>query len=307
MKLSAKNNMPDYLQGSNYGEPGFNPNPPDPLNPPLDYTDDSSGIDFSGMTDISGRFSDARSNIKDNYSGLSGDINTAYLDAQDYMGSTYQQQLQPQLQQTMNQLGARGMMDSSVTGDTLAQVSRGVAQDVLNKQAGLEQARAQQTSQLAGQQQGLLGQLNTQEAQTGAQLQASEYEMLANMLPFLLQNSMPSNGDGTGGTGGGSSGFATNAVTRNFEELFGRKPQQEGADYWTQEVKSGDVSRGNLEKEMLGAASSDDFVRSQYQELFDRSPEREGLEFWHQALQGDRSGKAFGNVLGEENYGRTIY
>lgn len=217
----------------------------------------SQGINFGQMGDIEGFFEGARDNTRNGYQDVLGDIqgayrrsqeearqefsgmrenvqgrgedliggiNTAYTDAQNYLPHMVQNRLQPELQRGMAQLADRGMIDSSIAGDTLSQLSRGVSQDILAQQAQLEGERAgalseadsqiyntlanmdtqqaqtlsqilsqgaESQSQLGQQYQNLLGQLSSQEAQTASQLQASEYEMLANMLPTLLESSVP--------------------------------------------------------------------------------------------------------------------
>jgi len=165
------------------------------------------------LNDVQGAFSGAKRNVQRQSDQLQGTINTAYSDAQDYLPHLYQQRLQPQMQQGMNQLASRGMIDSSVAGTAMGQVNRNISQDILGQQAAMEQARAQALQQaggdtlsalanlesqrgqavtgMAGRQQGLLGQLEQQQASMTPEMKMREYEMLANMLPTLIQNSIP--------------------------------------------------------------------------------------------------------------------
>ena len=86
-------------------------------------------------------YNQARTGIEQGYGGAISDI-----------GKTYQNRLQPALQQSMNDLGRRGMLNSKVAGETMAGTARGIGQDVVGQQAQLQLAKQLQLAQLAQEQ-----------------------------------------------------------------------------------------------------------------------------------------------------------
>ena len=101
-------------------------------------------------------YDQAKTGIEQGYGGAIADV-----------GKTYQNQLQPALQQTMNELAKRGMLNSKITGDTMAGTARGIGQDVIGQQSQLQLAK-----QLA------LAQLNQQQGQGAYQYP----QLLSNLL-----------------------------------------------------------------------------------------------------------------------------
>ena len=101
-------------------------------------------------------YNQAKTGIEQGYGGAIADV-----------GKTYQNQLQPALQQTMNELARRGMLSSKITGDTMAGTARGIGQDVIGQQSQLQLAK-----QLA------LAQLNQQQGQAAYQYP----QLLTNLL-----------------------------------------------------------------------------------------------------------------------------
>jgi len=101
-------------------------------------------------------YNQARTGIEQGYGGAITDV-----------GKTYQSTLQPALQQTMNELAKRGMLNAKITGDTMAGTARGIGQDVIGQQSQLQLAK-----QLA------LAQLNQQQGQAAYQYP----QLLTNLL-----------------------------------------------------------------------------------------------------------------------------
>jgi len=86
-------------------------------------------------------YDQAKTGIEQGYGGAIADV-----------GKSYQNQLQPALQQTMNELAKRGMLNSKITGDTMAGTARGIGQDVIGQQSQLQLAKQLSLAQLASQQ-----------------------------------------------------------------------------------------------------------------------------------------------------------
>ncbi|MBW2664094.1 MAG: hypothetical protein JRD93_19480 [Deltaproteobacteria bacterium] len=91
---------------------------------------------------------------KEYYNHARGDIGRGYDTAIADVGKTYQSTVQPALQQTMNDLGRRGMLNSKLAGDTIAGTARGVGQNILGQQSQLQLGRQRQFADLT-QQEGL--------------------------------------------------------------------------------------------------------------------------------------------------------
>ena len=86
-------------------------------------------------------YNQARTGIEEGYGGAIADV-----------GKTYQNTLEPALQQTLNELARRGMLSSKITGDTMAGTARGIGQDIIGQQSQLQLAKQLALAQLAGQQ-----------------------------------------------------------------------------------------------------------------------------------------------------------
>lgn len=85
------------------------------------------------------------------YNQARGDIGQGYDTAIADVGKTYQDTLQPALQQTMNDLGRRGMLSSKVAGETMGGTARGIGQDILGQQSQLRLGKQLQLGDLAQQ------------------------------------------------------------------------------------------------------------------------------------------------------------
>ena len=127
------------------------------------------------------------------YTQARKDIGKGFDTAISDVGKTYQNTLQPALQQTMNDLGRRGMLNSKVAGDTLAGTARGIGQDVLGQQSQLRLGKQTQfgdLSQQEGQSMYQYPQLLTNLLSQGRFSESSEankpYETFANLLTKLM-------------------------------------------------------------------------------------------------------------------------
>ena len=85
---------------------------------------------------------------KQYYNQARGDIGKGYDTAITDIGKTYQSALEPALQQNMNNLASRGMLNSSLAGDTMAETARSVGQNILGQQSQLQLGKQQQLAGL---------------------------------------------------------------------------------------------------------------------------------------------------------------
>jgi hypothetical protein len=77
------------------------------------------------------------------------DINQGFDTAISGLGDSYKRTLQPALQNVMNKMGSRNMLNSSVTGDTMAGTARGIGESILDRQANLDLMRSQSLADIA--------------------------------------------------------------------------------------------------------------------------------------------------------------
>ena len=101
--------------------------------------------EFSGFQDRQpGLFDEAR-----------GNITSGYGDARNNLTGLFDNKLAPALQQQLNSLGSRNMINSSVAGDAMSKTATGVADQMQSRLAALsleeQKALAGITSQQAGQ------------------------------------------------------------------------------------------------------------------------------------------------------------
>lgn len=101
------------------------------------------------------------------YDQARSDINMGFDNAVAETGKAYKDQLEPALQQAMNSLNKRGMLNSSMAGNVMSQTARGLGRDIIGDQTNLRMGR-----------QGALGGVAQQEAQN----QFRYPELLASLL-----------------------------------------------------------------------------------------------------------------------------
>ena len=104
---------------------------------------------------------------KELYGQSKADITQGFDTAIGGLGKTYENKLQPALQQVLNNMAKRGMMGSQVMGETMSGTAKGIGEGIVDKQSSLELAK-----QMA------LGNLGAQEAGSQAQYP----QMLTNLL-----------------------------------------------------------------------------------------------------------------------------
>jgi len=85
------------------------------------------------------------------YDQSRGDVNKGFDTAIGGLGKTYERSLQPALQQTLNDLAKRGMMDSTVASEAMSGTAKGVGESILDKQSSLELAKQMGLSNIAQQ------------------------------------------------------------------------------------------------------------------------------------------------------------
>jgi len=83
------------------------------------------------------------------YSQARSDVNTGFDKAIGDVGKTYERTLQPALQRALNNLAGRGMMNSTVAGNTLANTATGIGEGIIDKQSSFDLARRMQLADLA--------------------------------------------------------------------------------------------------------------------------------------------------------------
>ena len=95
----------------------------------------------------------------DAYKPAFGMVSGQFDKARESLPALYRNALIPSTQNTLNDLSRRGVLNSSITGDTLSNMSRNIAGDVAGQQSNLYSQEANILSQLAGQQAGAGNQL----------------------------------------------------------------------------------------------------------------------------------------------------
>lgn len=119
------------------------------------------------------------SNIANQYAPAYGQVSGAFSRAREGLPELYSQELQPRTQSALNQLAGRGMLNSTVTSEALANMARNLQRDV----GGMQ-------TQLAGQEAGALAQLASAEAAQKASLFGRQNELLASLIPQIGRYSM---------------------------------------------------------------------------------------------------------------------
>jgi hypothetical protein len=112
---------------------------------PLDlYPKSYSGMgpEFKGMlTDLlpmmKTTFEQFPGQQKQFYDQSRSDINTGFNEAMSNVGKSYERNLQPALQTQLNSLANRGMLNSSVAGETLGNTAKGIGEGIQDKLAAL--------------------------------------------------------------------------------------------------------------------------------------------------------------------------
>jgi len=82
------------------------------------------------------------------YSQAKDEVNRGFDDAISSVGKTYERDLQPALQMALNSLAGRGMLNSTVAGNTLAGTAKGIGEGIVDKQAAFDLARRMQLGNL---------------------------------------------------------------------------------------------------------------------------------------------------------------
>lgn len=77
------------------------------------------------------------------------DINTGFDEAMSRVGKSYERNLQPALQQQLNSLAKRGMLNSSVAGNTLGDTAKGIGGSIADQLASLNLAKQTALSGIA--------------------------------------------------------------------------------------------------------------------------------------------------------------
>jgi len=85
------------------------------------------------------------------YNQSRDDITKGFDTAIKDVGKTYQNTLQPALQNTFNSLGKRGMLNSSVAGNALSGTAKGLGSDVMAQQSQLNLAKQLALAQMSQQ------------------------------------------------------------------------------------------------------------------------------------------------------------
>lgn len=180
------------------------------------------------QSNLQGAVEGATGTIQDQITQSMGTMGQTYNQAGQSLDNLFQQQLDPAIQQSMNSLSARGMLgDGDIKRDVLSQTYSNVAAPILGMQTQLAGAGAGAQGNLltqgmnaiagllgkgAGMQMAfpaLLGDMVLQGGQfSESQDPSAAYDILASMLPVLMNYGIPTAGGATTGgtTGGGSSG-----------------------------------------------------------------------------------------------------
>lgn len=85
--------------------------------------------------------------VNQNYGQAAGGIQNAYQQGVQGMGNFTQQQLKPAMQNTLNSLGSRNVLNSSVAGDALSKTMTGIGTNSLGMMGNM---MGQQSSMLGG-------------------------------------------------------------------------------------------------------------------------------------------------------------
>lgn len=90
-------------------------------------------------------------------------------------------------------------------------------------------------------------------------------------------------------------------VEKAYESAFGRKADEPGLQYWSQQYKPGtdveSVKQQLLSSAKQAAPTSEDRVRIAYQEALGKAPDEAGLKYWSQAGASEADFEKFKNQL----------
>lgn len=121
---------------------------------PKAYT--GMGKEFGGMLSslmpqVKSTFEQFPEQRQEYFAQARGDVGKGFDTAIGNLGKTYQKALQPALQQTLNDLAKRGMLNSSVAGEAMSGTAKGIGESILDKQSSLELAKQTGLSNIAQQ------------------------------------------------------------------------------------------------------------------------------------------------------------
>jgi len=116
--------------------------------------------------------------VSEQFAPAYGKVTNAFSKAQAGLPALYKQQLQPASQGVLNQLTSKGMLNSSVAPETMANMMRNLQGDI-----------AGYSNQLAGQEAGLLSNLAGAEAVQTGTAAAQQQNLLANLVGNVGQYS----------------------------------------------------------------------------------------------------------------------
>ena len=175
------NTFPNYIQGGEYLNEDYHnymnqiPGWTDQAQNTLQQTE--PGQVGSLTPGINSAYQNAQGQMPGLMSQAVQGVNTGYQDAQNYLPQMYQGALQPMMQQAINQMAGRNMVNSSVGADAMGNAMAKANQQILGQQA-----------QLSGQQAGQLAQLAGQGYQTQAQLAGAQAQGIASGLGSTQDN-----------------------------------------------------------------------------------------------------------------------
>ena len=108
----------------------------------------------------------------------------------------------------------------------------------------------------------------------------NNYQRITGAGPGQMQQQM-----GTATAGEAETRQLQGTVSSQYENIFGRSPDQEGLNYWTQQLRSGAVDGNTMGGAMANAAGQSDQVRMAYMRELGRAPDQQGLAYWQEQMQ----------------------
>lgn len=108
----------------------------------------------------------------------------------------------------------------------------------------------------------------------------ANYQRITGAPPGQLQQQM-----GQATAGEAETRQLQGTVSSQYEKMFGRSPDQEGLNYWTQQLRSGAVDGNTMGSAMANAAGQGDQVRAAYMQALGRAPDAQGLAYWRDQVQ----------------------
>lgn len=84
-----------------------------------------------------------------------------------------------------------------------------------------------------------------------------------------------------------------NYISSLYQNLLGRAPEEEGFQYWQDQLDQGNLSQGDIFREFAGSNEFQNLYQTDptkaigllYQEALGRTPEQSGLQYWQQQAQ----------------------